>query len=44
MKAQVVIDRQHLILGDLDIGPIVKIQGVAVRNYRIQRVIAPGQL
>jgi hypothetical protein len=42
VEPNLIIDGQHLVLRDSDMWPVVIVQGVAVRNNRIQAVVTPG--
>ena len=44
LKADGIIDGQHLVFRESDFRPVIQVQGVAVGDDGIERVIAPGQL
>ena len=44
VKPDVVIDGKYLVFVDPHIRPVVNVQGVAVGDYGIEGVVAPGQL
>jgi len=39
VETNLIVDWQNLIFRDKDVGAVVEILGVAVRNYSVQRVI-----
>ena len=43
-EGQIIVDGQHLVFGDVDLGPVVPIQGIGVRHDGVQVIVGAGEL